>query len=196
MIIMRGIALLFLVIGGALLALGLGGFADDWIDSNVSCGDSYSSRPCEPGEAQGVLTLVGGIFAGVALLLLVASFWLGRAMQPLTALSSSATQSWPLTSPAIGAQPPSPTAPTAPVTAAAGADPLVDRLARLADLRDRGVLTEAEFQAQKAKLLLLAGDRDRHLHLLVEGADDLVGPGLGQLALEVAAGRRVGRRTS
>jgi len=44
-------------------------------------------------------------------------------------------------------------APTAPVTPAAGADPLVDRLARLADLRDRGVLTEAEFQAQKAKLL-------------------------------------------
>ena len=36
---------------------------------------------------------------------------------------------------------------------AAGAEPLVDRLARLADLRDRGILTEAEFQAQKAKLL-------------------------------------------
>jgi hypothetical protein len=154
MIIMRGIALLFLVIGGALLALGLGGFADDWVNSNVSCGDSYSSRPCEPGEAQGIFTLVGGIFAGVALLLLFASFWLGRAMQPLTALSSPATQSWPLTSPAIGAQPVAPpTAPTAPFTAAAGADPLVDRLARLADLRDRGVLTEAEFQAQKAKLL-------------------------------------------
>ena len=153
MIIMRGIALLFLVIGGALLALGLGGFADDWINSNVSCGDSYSSRPCEPGEAQDIITLVGGIFAGVALLLLVASFWLGRGMQPLT-LSSSATPAWPLVSPAIGTQPlASPTAPTAPVTAAAGADALVDRLARLADLRDRGVLTETEFQAQKAKLL-------------------------------------------
>ena len=45
-------------------------------------------------------------------------------------------------------------APAAPVRGGAGPDPLVDRLARLADLRDRGVLTEAEFQAQKAKLLL------------------------------------------
>ena len=149
MIIMRGIALLFLLIGGALLVFGLGDFADEWINANVSCGDSYSSRPCEPGEAQTVMTLVGGIFAGVALLLLVASIWLGRAMQPLAALSSTATQTWPLTPSAVA----SPTAPTAPVTPAAGADPLVDRLARLADLRDRGVLTEAEFQAQKAKLL-------------------------------------------
>jgi len=149
MIIMRGIALLFLLIGGALLVFGLGDFADEWINANVSCGDSYSSRPCEPGEAQTVMTLVGGIFAGVALLLLAASFWLGRAMQPLAALSSTATQTWPLTPSAVA----SPTAPTAPVTPAAGADPLVDRLARLADLRDRGVLTEAEFQAQKAKLL-------------------------------------------
>jgi hypothetical protein len=149
MIIMRGIALLFLLIGGALLVFGLGDFADEWINANVSCGDSYSSRPCEPGEAQTVMTLVGGIFAGVALLLLAASFWLGRAMQPLAALSSTATQTWPLTPSAVA----SPTAPTAPVTPAAGADALVDRLARLADLRDRGVLTEAEFQAQKAKLL-------------------------------------------
>jgi putative oligomerization/nucleic acid binding protein len=149
MIIMRGIALLFLLIGGALLVLGLGDFADEWINANVSCGDSYSSRPCEPGEAQTVMTLVGGIFAGVALLLLVASIWLGRAMQPLAALSSTATQTWPLTSSPVA----SPMVPTAPVTPAAGADPLVDRLARLADLRDRGVLTEAEFQAQKAKLL-------------------------------------------
>ena len=150
MIIMRGIALLFLLIGGALLVLGLGDFADEWINANVSCGDSYSSRPCEPGEAQTVMTLVGGIFAGVALLLLAASVWLGRAMRPLTALSATATSSWP---PATSVAGLSPLAPTAPVTPAAGADPLVDRLARLADLRDRGVLTEAEFQAQKAKLL-------------------------------------------
>jgi hypothetical protein len=148
-IILRGIALLFLIIGGALLVLGLGDFADEWINANVSCGDSSSSRPCEPGEAQTVMTLVGGIFAGVALLLLVASLWLGRAMQPLSALSATATQTWPLTTSAVA----SPAAPTAPVTPAAGADPLVDRLARLADLRDRGALTEAEFQAQKAKLL-------------------------------------------
>jgi hypothetical protein len=149
MIIMRGIALLFLLIGGALLVFGLGDFADEWINANVSCGDSYTSRPCEPGEAQTVMTLVGGIFAGVALLLLVASVWLGRAMQPLSAFSATATQTWPLTTSTVA----SPTAPTAPATPAAGADPLVDRLARLADLRDRGVLTEAEFQAQKAKLL-------------------------------------------
>ena len=38
-------------------------------------------------------------------------------------------------------------APPPPATSA------TEELARLADLRDRGVLTEAEFQAQKAKLL-------------------------------------------
>ncbi len=158
MIIMRGIALLFLVIGGALLALGLGGFADDWINANVTCGDSYTNRPCEPGEAQGIFTLVGGIFAGVSIVLLIGSVWLGRAMQPLSALSSAATPQWPVAAatPGGGVMPggftaPA-TAPTAPM-ASAGTEPLVDRLARLADLRDRGVLTEAEFQAQKAKLL-------------------------------------------
>jgi len=30
---------------------------------------------------------------------------------------------------------------------------VADRIARLAELRDRGALTDAEFQAQKAKLL-------------------------------------------
>ena len=161
---MRGIALLFLLIGGALLALGLGGFADDWINANVTCGDSYSNRPCEPGEAQGIFTLVGGIFAGVSILLLIGSVWLGRAMQPLTALSSTALPQWPATggtaamagTPAAGVTPSGwsapATAPTAPLTPA-GAEPLVDRLTRLADLRDRGILTEAEFQAQKAKVL-------------------------------------------
>ncbi len=51
--------------------------------------------------------------------------------------------------PRRAAHTPPPTA--APV--AAGGDALVDRLTRLADLRDRGVLSEEEFQAQKAKLL-------------------------------------------
>ena len=153
MVIMRGIALLFLVLGGALLALGLGGFADDWINANVTCGDSYSHHPCEPGEAQSVLTLVGGIFAGVSLLLLAGSVWLGRAMEPLSAMAGGVS-AW---SPAVARQTPAwPAAgaagPAATATAA-GADPLVDRLARLADLRDRGILTEAEFEAQKAKLL-------------------------------------------
>ena len=149
MTIMRGIALLFLLIGGALLVLGLGGVADDWINSNVSCGDSYTSRPCEPGEAQGIMTLVGGIFAGVSLLLLAASVWLGRAMQPLTALATPAVQ-WPL---GTVAATPAATAPTAAMPSTAGGEPLVNRLTKLADLRDRGILTEAEFQAQKAKLL-------------------------------------------
>ena len=42
-------------------------------------------------------------------------------------------------------------APAAPAPAAAASTS--EELARLADLRDRGVLSEAEFQAQKAKLL-------------------------------------------
>jgi hypothetical protein len=33
------------------------------------------------------------------------------------------------------------------------AEPVVDQLAKLADLRDKGVVTEAEFQDQKAKIL-------------------------------------------
>lgn len=37
--------------------------------------------------------------------------------------------------------------------AATGAPSSVDQLAKLADLRDRGVIDEAEFQTQKAKLL-------------------------------------------
>ena len=148
MIIMRGIALLFLVLGGALLALGLGGFADEWINANVSCGDDYSTHPCAPGEAQGVFTLVGAIFTAVATGLLLLSFWLGRAMQPFTGLASAAAPLQAATTTGWSA-----TASTVPVTPAAGADTLADRLARLADLRDRGVLTEAEFQSQKAKLL-------------------------------------------
>ena len=60
--------------------------------------------------------------------------------------------------------PPAP-APSAPQPAAAAASPapaaaasagqpqVADELAKLADLRDRGVISDAEFQAQKAKLL-------------------------------------------
>jgi putative oligomerization/nucleic acid binding protein len=36
---------------------------------------------------------------------------------------------------------------------AAGASSSADELAKLADLRDRGVITEAEFQQGKAKIL-------------------------------------------
>jgi hypothetical protein len=53
--------------------------------------------------------------------------------------------------------PPAPTAPAAP-TAAPAAPSQITELERLAELRDRGVLTEEEFQAQKAKIL---GQEDR-----------------------------------
>jgi hypothetical protein len=43
-------------------------------------------------------------------------------------------------------------APAGPAAAPAGPS-VVDQLTKLADLRDRGALTEAEFEAQKAKLL-------------------------------------------
>ena len=39
------------------------------------------------------------------------------------------------------------------VQEAAGASDPADQVAKLADLRDRGVITEAEFQAEKAKVL-------------------------------------------
>ena len=39
------------------------------------------------------------------------------------------------------------------VRQAAGASSSVDELARLADLKEKGALTDAEFQAQKAKIL-------------------------------------------
>ncbi len=41
----------------------------------------------------------------------------------------------------------------AQVRQAAGSSSSVDELAKLADLKEQGVLTDAEFQAQKAKLL-------------------------------------------
>jgi membrane protein YdbS with pleckstrin-like domain len=50
------------------------------------------------------------------------------------------------------AAPPPRSAPQA-VATVPGAPPVADELAKLADLRDRGVISEAEFQAQKARLL-------------------------------------------
>ena len=59
--------------------------------------------------------------------------------------------------PSAPSAPPAPSAPTppAPVTPAASpaAPNVTTELERLADLRSRGVLTEEEFQAQKAKIL-------------------------------------------
>ena len=41
----------------------------------------------------------------------------------------------------------------APVAAAPGNDDLINKLKELANLKDQGILTEAEFDAQKAKIL-------------------------------------------
>jgi hypothetical protein len=46
-----------------------------------------------------------------------------------------------------------PASPTSvPARTAAGTDP-IERLQKLADLKDRGVLTDSEFAAEKAKIL-------------------------------------------
>jgi hypothetical protein len=51
------------------------------------------------------------------------------------------------------APPPQEYAPPPASPAPAGADDLLDKLQQLGDLKDRGLLTDAEFQAQKARLL-------------------------------------------
>jgi hypothetical protein len=144
MLIMRGLGLLFAVLGGAMLAVGLGGFGEDWIAANVACGAEYDQHVCAPGEAQGVLNLVGGIFLAVGLIELAVSLMWGRMTSrvlggPTAALATATVQ------PSAAWMPAAPPAPAA--------DTLVDRLARLTELRDRGVLTEAEFQAQKVRLI-------------------------------------------
>jgi membrane protein YdbS with pleckstrin-like domain len=68
-----------------------------------------------------------------------------RRMQPLTA---------PVTVPTPATPPPASTAPSGGATTQTGPPPEVaDELAKLAGLRDRGVISEAEFQAQKSRLL-------------------------------------------
>lgn len=150
--VLAGLSLLFLLLGGAMLAVGFGGFADEWLTDNVSCGAEYDLHPCEPGEAQAVLKIVGGIFVGIALIELAAALIWSRVARVarhagaslMSAQAASGIQGgWLPTTPA-----PQPAEPVAPA-----GDALVDRLAKLADLRDRGILTEAEFLAQKAKLL-------------------------------------------
>ena len=44
-------------------------------------------------------------------------------------------------------------APAAAAPAAAGSDELIDKLKELAQLKDQGILTDAEFEAQKSKIL-------------------------------------------
>jgi hypothetical protein len=43
--------------------------------------------------------------------------------------------------------------PPAPAPAVADSDDLIEKLQKLGQLRDQGILTDAEFEAQKAKLL-------------------------------------------
>jgi hypothetical protein len=149
MIFLRGMSLLFLVLGGALLAIGLTGFGDDWISQNVSCGGEYDSHPCAPGEAQGVMKIVGGVFVAVGLVEFAVSLWWSRLGGTMIAGTSSGWS--PSTIAPAYSTPWTPAAAT-PAPARTG-EALVDRLEQLAELRDRGALTEAEFQAQKAKLL-------------------------------------------
>src|SRR4051812_14260890 len=47
--------------------------------------------------------------------------------------------------------PPPPAAPAAP--AAPSGDEMIEQLTKLGELRDKGILTDAEFEAQKGKLL-------------------------------------------
>lgn len=51
------------------------------------------------------------------------------------------------------APPPQYAAPEPPPAPAAGMESVIEQLKQLGELRDAGVLTEAEFEAQKAKLL-------------------------------------------
>ena len=49
--------------------------------------------------------------------------------------------------------PPPPAPAPAPAPAASDSDDLIEKLQKLGELRDQGILTDAEFEAQKAKLL-------------------------------------------
>ena len=56
--------------------------------------------------------------------------------------------------PAAQAQAPAPAAPAAePAPPAAGGDDMIERLRKLGELYDEGILTDEEFAAQKAKIL-------------------------------------------
>jgi hypothetical protein len=46
-----------------------------------------------------------------------------------------------------------PPPPQAPPPQASGSDDMIEKLQQLGQLRDQGILTDAEFEAQKAKLL-------------------------------------------
>ena len=49
--------------------------------------------------------------------------------------------------------PPPPPAPAAPVPATSGTDDMLAQLSSLGDLKERGLLTEAEFEDQKQRIM-------------------------------------------
>jgi hypothetical protein len=166
-----------LVVGLALTVVGLSlffyGLHSVYRVGSCASGGPYESRQECPGEAilmfPGVLVmLVGwGMFnLGLARHRgrMRLSGGLGSASQVFDRFrrpAASGESAIPRFVPAAPASPPSPPPPPAasPFTARPGpprpppsADPL-DRLEKLAELRDSGVLTEAEFQVQKTKIL-------------------------------------------
>jgi hypothetical protein len=68
--------------------------------------------------------------------------------QAAKAQATAAAQAPPPPAPAPVAAPPA----AAPAPAAAGPD-LIEQLTQLGELRDKGILTEAEFEVQKQRLL-------------------------------------------
>jgi hypothetical protein len=149
----RLMAFCFLALGGALLFVGFGGLGENWVSENFSCGANGHSYACSPGEGETAAKIVGGIFFAIGLIELALSFILMRIGTVVGEFGSAIDE------PAIGVWTPGAAgAPAAPAIAPAASAPtthgtLAERLARLAALRDRGVLTEAEFETQKARLL-------------------------------------------
>jgi hypothetical protein len=145
----RLMAFSFLALGGALLFVGFGGLGENWVSENFSCGANGHSYACSPGEGETAAKIVGGIFFAIGLIELVLSFILMRIGTVVDEFGSAIDE------PAIGVWTPgaagAPMAPAASAPATHGT--LAERLARLAALRDRGVLTDAEFETQKARLL-------------------------------------------
>jgi hypothetical protein len=92
-----------------------------------------------------------GLLRGVARTAVVA----GTATAVSNGVSRRQSQRWAeqdKTSPAYLAATPPQAAPAAPAPQASSED-LYAKLAQIGQLRDQGILTEAEFEAQKAKLL-------------------------------------------
>lgn len=92
-----------------------------------------------------------GLFRGVARTAVVA----GTASAVAGRVNRHQQQKWAeQDQPAVQTTAPAPAAPPTPVAAAAApAGDRVEQLTQLADLHDRGVLTDVEFSAEKAKIL-------------------------------------------